>query len=76
MCFEHCCVHYQEAKLYYTASGIVELCRWPSGECSVLSGGGYCQGPVPPPEESYRVSVCVCVSQSLIMCNKKPLRLK
>ena len=22
-CFEHCCAHHQEVKLYYTASGIV-----------------------------------------------------
>ena len=25
------CAHHQEVKLYYTASGIVPLCRWPSG---------------------------------------------
>ena len=30
-CFDHCCAHHQEVKLYYTASGIVTLCRWPSG---------------------------------------------
>jgi len=30
-CFEHCCAHHQEIKLYYRASGIVTLCRWPSG---------------------------------------------
>ena len=30
-CFEHCCAHHQEVKLFYTASGIVTLCRWPSG---------------------------------------------
>jgi len=29
-CFEHCCAHRQEVKLYYTAYGIVTLCRWPS----------------------------------------------
>jgi len=23
--------HHQEVKLYYTASGIVTRCRWPSG---------------------------------------------
>jgi len=23
--------HHQEVKLYYTVSGIVTLCRWPSG---------------------------------------------
>jgi len=27
-CFEHYCAHHQEVKLYYTASGIVTLCRW------------------------------------------------
>ena len=30
-CFEHCCAHHQEVKLYYTTSGIVTLCRWLSG---------------------------------------------
>jgi len=30
-CFEHCCAHHQEVKLYYTASGVVTLCRWLSG---------------------------------------------
>jgi len=30
-CFEYCCAHHQEVKLYYAASGIVTLCRWPSG---------------------------------------------
>ena len=28
-CFEHFCAHHQEVKLYYTASGIVTICRWP-----------------------------------------------
>ena len=30
-CFEHCYADHQEVKLYYTAPGIVTLCRWPSG---------------------------------------------
>jgi len=30
-CFEHCCAHHQEVKFYYTASGIITLCRWWSG---------------------------------------------
>ena len=30
-CFEHYFVHHQEVKLYYTASRIVTLGRWPSG---------------------------------------------
>jgi len=30
-CFEQCCTHHQEVKLYYTAHCIVTLCRWPSG---------------------------------------------
>ena len=29
--FQTLCAHHQEVKLYYTASGIVTLCRWPSG---------------------------------------------
>ena len=29
--FRALCAHHQEVKLYYTASGIVTLCRWPSG---------------------------------------------
>jgi len=28
--FRALCAHHQEIKLYYTASGIVTLCRWPS----------------------------------------------
>jgi hypothetical protein len=35
-------------------------------ECFVLSGGGLCDGPIPRPEESYRLwCVLVCV----IKCN-------
>jgi len=29
--FRTLCAHHQEVKLYYTASGIVTLCWWPSG---------------------------------------------
>ena len=28
--FRALCAHHQEVKLYYTASGIITLCRWPS----------------------------------------------
>ena len=43
--------------------------------CCVLSGTGLCDGPIPRPEESYRVdvSVCVCVSLSVIGHNNNPL---
>ena len=30
-CLEHCCVHHQKVKMYYTASIIVTLFRWPLG---------------------------------------------
>ena len=30
-------------------------------ERCVFSGRGYCGGPIPRPEDSYRVNVCVCV---------------
>ena len=30
-CFEHHMLIVRRSKLYYTASGIVTLCRWPSG---------------------------------------------
>jgi hypothetical protein len=33
--FPALCDHHQEVKLYYTASGIVTLCRWPSGAISL-----------------------------------------
>jgi hypothetical protein len=32
-----------------------------SCECYVRSGRCLCDGPIPRPEESYRVCVCVCV---------------
>ena len=32
-----------------------------SFECCVLSGRGLCDGPIPRPEESYRVRACACV---------------
>jgi len=28
--FQALCAHHHEVKLYYKASGIVTLCRWPS----------------------------------------------
>jgi hypothetical protein len=30
-------------------------------ECCVLSGRSLCDGPIPRPDESYHVCVCVCV---------------
>ena len=41
-------------------------------ECCVLSGKGPCEGPIPRPEESYRV----CVSLSVIKCNSNFLQSK
>jgi len=29
--FRALCAHHQDVILYYTASGIVTFCRWPSG---------------------------------------------
>ena len=37
-------------------------------ECCVLSGRGAYDGPIPRPEESYRVRVCVCVCVCLSVC--------
>jgi len=31
ICFEHYVLVIRRSKLYYTASGIITLCRWPSG---------------------------------------------
>jgi len=42
-----------------------------SRECCVLSGTGSCDGPIPRPEKSYRM--CICVSMSVIRCNRNPL---
>ena len=36
-CFEHDVLLIKRSKLYYTASGIVTPCRWPSGAESSLS---------------------------------------
>jgi hypothetical protein len=41
-------------------------------ECCVLSGRDLCDGPIPRPEESYRV----CISLSAIRCNGNPLHLQ
>ena len=30
-CFEHYVLIIRKSKLYYTASGIITFCRWPSG---------------------------------------------
>jgi hypothetical protein len=38
-------------------------------ECCILSGRGLCEGPIPRPEESYRVCVCVCVCVCVTECH-------
>jgi len=42
--FRALCAHHQEVKMYYTASGIVKLCRWPSG---AQAERGLCTGRPP-----------------------------
>ena len=37
------------------------ICVW--WVCCVLSGRGFYNGPIPRPEDSYRVCVCVCVTE-------------
>ena len=51
-CFEHYCAHHQDVKLYYTASGIVTLCRWPSGAQVDLCTGR-------PPADSNDTRCCI-----------------
>ena len=36
-CFEHYVLVIRMSKFYYTASGIITLCRWPSGAHSSLN---------------------------------------
>jgi hypothetical protein len=37
-------------------------------ECRVFSGRGFYDGPIPRPEETYRMCVCVCVCVCVCMC--------
>ena len=57
-CFEHCCAHHQEVKFYYTASGIVTLCGWPSG-AQVRTGR--------PPTECDNTRCCIIKFDLLMM---------
>ena len=46
-------------------------------EYCVLSGIGLCNGPIPRPEESYRVCVCVCVCVCVLsVCDCEASKLK
>ena len=51
---------------------------WVSVTCDycMLSGRGLCNGPIPRPEESNRVYVCVCVLLSVIIYNSNSLHLQ
>jgi hypothetical protein len=48
--------------------------RIPSGAWMSVSFQGLCEVPIPRPEESYRVRVCV--SLNVIRCNNNPLHLQ
>jgi len=37
-------------------------------QCCVASGTGLCHGPIPHPEESYRVQCGVCVGVGVCVC--------
>ena len=54
-------------------AGGVEVLSLVSVVCCVLTGTGLCTGPIPPPEESYRVW---CESLSVIRCNNNTLNLQ
>jgi hypothetical protein len=49
-----------------------QLGAWMFVFCVVFSGGGFCDGPIPLPEDSYRV----CVSLSMIRNNNSPVYLQ
>ena len=47
-----------------------------SRECYVLSDRGLCYGLISSPEESHRISACMCVSLNVIGCNNNHLHLQ
>jgi len=55
-------------------SGLNSVLAWMSvfSEFCVLSGRDFCGGPIPRPEESYRL----CVPRIVGRCNDKPIDLK
>ena len=56
--FRALCAYYQEVKLYYTASGIITLCRWPSG-AYVPDDKHKCQSTGRPPTECDDTRCCI-----------------
>jgi hypothetical protein len=55
-CFQHYVFITRRSKLYYTATGIITLCRWPSG-AHFERGLNLCTGP--PPAECDDTSCCI-----------------
>jgi len=56
--------HGSVASCWLELQATVLLGSWMSVsfECFMMSGRGFCDGPITHPEESYRVCVCVCLS--------------
>ena len=61
----------RRSKLYYTASGIVTLCRWPSGAQNPLptcAPGGHLQSVMIPDAAQYNIYVLMMSTVVLETC--------